>query len=122
MKKTFALWLLVLAVVPWTRAFTLAPDGDQLYKVTDLGTLPGGFFSEGFGISSAGQVVGAADCATCGGFIHGFLWTQSGGMPDFRTLPDGTLSAGMGTNARAQALGGSTWSSGGGSPLCCPRT
>ena len=46
----------------------------------DLGTLPGGDFSQAFANSNAGQVVGASADAT--GRSRAFLWTDGAGMQD----------------------------------------
>ena len=53
--------------------------------MTDLGTLPGGSHSVGFGINDSGQVTGYA--LTAGGALHGFLYS-GGTMQDLNNLLD----------------------------------
>src|SRR5260221_911238 len=77
LKLTLAMSL-ALQFVPAVRA--------QRYKVTDLGTLPGGTTSQAAGINCRGQVVGAASVPQG---THAFTWNHSEGMQDFGTLPGG---------------------------------
>jgi probable HAF family extracellular repeat protein len=44
----------------------------QHYGIADLGTLPGGFTSDAFGVNHFGQVVGAS--TVTGGDIHAYYW------------------------------------------------
>jgi probable HAF family extracellular repeat protein len=67
----------------------------QRYKITDLGTLPGGSVSVGIDINRAGQVTGEAGVA--GGDFHAFLYSH-GTMQDLGTLPGGKTSTGSGIN------------------------
>jgi probable HAF family extracellular repeat protein len=53
----------------------------------DLGTLPGGYSSDGLGINASGQVVGWSSLFN--GTNHCFLWTSAGGMQDIGDLPGG---------------------------------
>ena len=55
--------------------------------ITDLGTLPGGSFSQATAINNRGQVVGYGDTPSG---TRAFLWTRVGGMqslPGLRTSP-----------------------------------
>src|SRR5450631_3783154 len=58
----------------------------QRYRITDLGTLPGGESSEANAIDDRGVAVG--DSAVPEG-IHAFVWTESEGMKDLGNLPGG---------------------------------
>src|SRR5262249_61037981 len=49
----------------------------NVYRVIDLGALPGGSSSVGFGLNAVGQVVGAAD--TADGNLHAVLSGPNGG-------------------------------------------
>jgi probable HAF family extracellular repeat protein len=71
----------VLFVVPVASA--------QVYRVTDLGTLPGGSFSEAAGVNDLGQVVGRSEVLNSFSNLvtHAFLWRKNGGMQDLGTLP-----------------------------------
>ena len=63
-----------------------------LYKVgktTDLGTLPGGSYSNALGVNDSDQIVGYASTSTGG--THGFVY-QNGKIQDLGTLPGGTGS------------------------------
>jgi probable HAF family extracellular repeat protein len=84
-----ALWFLCL----------VTPSFAQLYKVTDLGTLPGNNFSAATAINSFGQVVGY------GG--HAFLWSKEHGMRDLGTLFSGGPSWAAAINDRGHVTGGS---------------
>jgi probable HAF family extracellular repeat protein len=65
----------------------------QRFAITDLGTLPGGSNSAGWGIDESGQVTG--DSATTAGpnLVHAFLYSESK-MLDLGTLPGGVTSVG----------------------------
>jgi probable HAF family extracellular repeat protein len=58
------------------------------YDVIDLGTFPGGTYSFGFGINTAGDIAGAAATAdqTDGVASTAFLWTRQKGMQNLGTL------------------------------------
>jgi probable HAF family extracellular repeat protein len=77
--------------------------------MVDLGTLPGGTFSEPSSVNNRGQVVGEANTAS--GDIHAFLF-ENGAMVDLGTLPGGNFSRAMGINIRGQVVGESTTASG----------
>jgi len=99
LKLTLALSL-ALQFVPAVRA--------QRYKVTDLGTLPGGTTSQAAGINGRGQVVGAASVPQG---THAFLWKHSEGMQDLGTLPGGGVySAAAGINFQGRIAGTSDFS------------
>ncbi len=75
-------------------------------QMKDLGTLPGGSYSTGFGINSAGQVVGYSGSA--GGSVHAFLH-QNGQMLDLNDLVDPAthfidLSLAEGINDKGQMI------------------
>jgi len=53
--------------------------------VVDLGTLPGGDFSQAFDSNDAGDVVGSSTTESVEG-SRAFLWTRSGGMQDLNAL------------------------------------
>ncbi len=73
--------------------------------MTDLGSLPGGDFSQAFGINSRGQVVGYA--LTASGEYHAFLW-EDGQMTDLGTLSGREYGVASGINSRGQVVGYST--------------
>lgn len=86
-KIRFFIWLFVaLSLVPLA--------GSQIYRITDLGTLPTGTVSSAAGINNLRQVVGFGnvECIFYGSPCyawHAFLWTKNGGMQDLGTLPNG---------------------------------
>src|SRR4051794_35742406 len=92
---------LLFGVVPYAKA-------DILYSVTDLGTLPGGSSSVGFGINFARQITGRA--ATASGFDHAFLYSN-GEMSVLGTL-GGNSSSGRGINNAGQITGDADTASG----------
>jgi probable HAF family extracellular repeat protein len=72
----------------------------------DLGTLPGGDYSQATGINAAGQVVGHA--ITAADHFHAFRWTPTGGMRDLGGLSgegDVIASGAIAVNARGQVVG-----------------
>lgn len=75
-------------------------DGD----LTDLGVLPSGSSSSGFGINNLGQVVGEARSYT--GENHAFLY--DGTMHDLGALPGYMKSVGKDINDLGQIVGGSS--------------
>jgi probable HAF family extracellular repeat protein len=93
-----ALWL-VWAVVAWAAQPSLAQ------RLTWLGTLPGGNWSEATGVSADGSVVvGTADNAV--GHRHAFRWTAAGGMQDLGTLPGAYRSEAHGVSADGSVVVG----------------
>ena len=81
-------------------------------KITDLGTLEGGYESLAVGVNSRGQVVGFADNGVPDDYsivglptqTRAFLW-QKGTMQDLGTLPGGTDAVGLMVNERGQIVG-----------------
>jgi probable HAF family extracellular repeat protein len=71
------------APVSGARRATLWPSGSGL--VVDLGTLPGGDFSQAFDSNDAGDVVGSSTTESVEG-SRAFLWTRSGGIQDLNAL------------------------------------
>lgn len=68
----------------------------------DLGTLPGGFFSNATAINQFGQITGSADNSI--GNFHAFLY-EHGDIRDLGTLPNGFESFATGMNKHAQIVG-----------------
>ena len=104
-RRTFALWLFLL-FVPIASA--------QVYKITDLGTLPTGTFSTATGINNFGHVTGEADILNRDSeeVDRAFLWTKKSGMEDLGTLPNpyddpGFASSGNAVNDLDLVVGGS---------------
>src|SRR5690606_4112783 len=75
----------------------------QQYQVIDLGTLPGGNYSEAWDINNSGQVVGRSSIP---GSTRGFLW-QNGNMIDIGTL-GGSYSEAEAINNSGQIVGAAT--------------
>ena len=73
----YPLWLFLLCFCFPGFAFA------QHYVITDLGTLPGGTFSQATGLNDFGQVVGTGDITGEGG---AFLWTKAKGMQSLGSL------------------------------------
>jgi probable HAF family extracellular repeat protein len=100
--KCFVIGLAVVAA-----AFAGGAARGQVYGIEDLGTLPGGFSSEGFGINSFGRVVGVASVA--GANFHGF-YDDGASLADIPPLA-GLHSSVFDINDSGQAVG-SYWNIG----------
>ncbi len=73
-------------------------------KTTDLGTLPGGYFSQANAINDAGQVVGGAYSMSGNAFsMHAFLYS-GGKMTDLSPIV-GSGSSALAINASGQVAG-----------------
>jgi probable HAF family extracellular repeat protein len=94
----------ILIVLALLCVATLQPAFGQSFNIVDLGTLPGGSFSEALGINNRGQVVGSS--ATASSFPHAFLF-ENGVMVDLGTLPGDNQSNATGINNHGQIVGDS---------------
>ncbi|RQS60654.1 hypothetical protein DID96_34465 [Burkholderia sp. Bp8963] len=61
----------------------------RIATISDLGTLPGGIFSDGTGINARGKVIGQSQMVN--GDHHAFLYDY-GTMTDLGTMPGGSNS------------------------------
>ena len=87
---TARLPMLLLIVMSLILTIRLNAQEQTRYTVIDLGTLPGGTFSQAFGINNNGDVVGFSSLNGDTAF-HAFLW-RKGAMTDLGTLaPTDTL-------------------------------
>jgi probable HAF family extracellular repeat protein len=87
--KRWGVGFAVLAAL-WVLGAVGQSAAEPLYRVTDLGALPGGDnSSQAFAINNRGQVVGMSSVA--GGNSHAFLYSN-GAMADLGLLGDGQLS------------------------------
>ena len=82
-------------------------DESATPKMKDLGTLPGGFFSEARAINRSGQVAGWSSLfpSPTGGSPHAILYSASTGMKSIGTLPNGSVSEAYDINASGQVVG-----------------
>ena len=80
----------------------------QTYKITDLGDLPGGSFSQAQAINASGQITGIAGDSSGNGVV--FLYSK-GKMTDVGSL-GGSKAIGNAINKSAQVAGYSTNSAG----------
>jgi len=99
--------LLQKAVAEMLEARTLLSTS---YSITDIGTLPGGDFSDATGINASGQVVGYSHNSA--GADRAVLWTAGGGIQDLGTLPGDASSRAEGINSQGDVVGFSTDSNG----------
>ena len=75
------------------------------YTVTDLGILPGGSFSDAWGINASGQIVGSWETNDGNQNPHAFLYSN-GTMTDLGTLPGYMQgSQAFGINDAGQVVG-----------------
>jgi len=80
----------------------------QSYRVTDLGTFPGGTVSQGQAINDCGDVVGYARFANFN--AHGFLWSPRLGLQDIGAiLPQTNFSVAQAINSSGVVAGYSTY-------------
>jgi probable HAF family extracellular repeat protein len=101
MNPSLRLFRLLLALLLSAAASLCAA---QTYKITDLGDLPGGNFSQAQAINASGQVSGMAGDSSGNGVV--FLYS-SGKMVDLGSLGGGK-AIGNGINKSAQIAGYST--------------
>jgi probable HAF family extracellular repeat protein len=78
------------------------PSAQQ--TIRDIGTLPGGSFSEAYAINDRGQVVGGSETASGG--VHAFLW-EEGVVIDLGALTGGDYSQAFNINDKGQIVGAS---------------
>ncbi len=86
-------------------SFNDGPVHAALYsggELTDLGTLPGGDFSEAVAINVSADIVGYSTLP--GGLTHATLWSN-GQIFDLGTLPGGATSSASGINDAGQITG-----------------
>jgi probable HAF family extracellular repeat protein len=74
----------------------------------DLGTLPGGTFSNAQGINSSGVISGYSNSSTSGSNSLTVAWDPSGKIHNLGTLPGGAISSGYGINDSNQIVGSSS--------------
>ena len=83
---------------PDTRAFLwAAPTG-----MRDLGTFPGGDYSEGFGVNDSGTVVGDSNTRDT---MLAFVWNALDGMRELSPLPGDSSSRAFAINNSGQIVG-----------------
>jgi probable HAF family extracellular repeat protein len=81
---------------------SIAARPSAQWTIHDLGTLPGGSFSEAYALNDRGQVVGRS--GTDSGGIHAVLW-QKGLVLDLGTLTGGDYSEAYNINDKGQIVG-----------------
>jgi probable HAF family extracellular repeat protein len=80
----------------------------QTYRVTDLGTFPGGTVSQGNAINDCGRVVGYARFANFN--AHAFSWTKRRGLVDLAAIPpESNFSVAQAVNSFGVVAGYSTF-------------
>src|SRR5208337_3119263 len=88
----------VMAIVLVASSAIAAKVKHHHYTITDLGTLPGGSSSYGYGINNLGEVTGTTIAAD--GTYHAFLWSKKTKMQDLG------LGTGTAINDIGQVTGG----------------
>ncbi len=88
------------------RAVRWTPSGG----LQNLGVVPGGLRSLGFGISGDGSIVTGMSVVSGGG--HVFRWTAAGNMQDLGTIPAQNVSYGYAVSANGNMIGGGPTSTG----------
>jgi len=92
-KALISAWeLSLMATVAWSQSLTW------------LGTLQGGDYSDAYGVSADGSVVGGWATNTAR-YRRAFRWTAAGGMQDLGTL-GGSESRAWGVSADGSVVGG----------------
>ena len=81
----------------------------QSYRVTDLGVLPDGSNSLGYGINAVGTAVGTSDPG-----LEAFRWTERGGIKRLGSLPGFRNSQAFKVNISGEAVGQATAGDGSG--------
>jgi uncharacterized membrane protein len=75
-------------------------DGDEL---VDVGTLPGGFASDAFGINNTGEITGSSDNAARD-FVYAYVFRR--GVPvQLPSFQNGGNAIGMAINERGDVVG-----------------
>ena len=97
-------WIRPVVLVLLVSVGAIAARPSAQLSIHDLGTLPGGSFSEAAAINDRGQVVGRS--GTASGGIHAFLW-EDGVMIDLGALPGGDYSEAYNVNDKGQVVGSS---------------
>jgi probable HAF family extracellular repeat protein len=77
MRRTMTTGLALMALAVSAAGVARPAKAEILYTLTDLGTLPGGDQSFGYGVNASGQVAGTSYIP--GGYIHAFLSGPGGG-------------------------------------------
>jgi probable HAF family extracellular repeat protein len=86
-------------------AFTRKPSG----TIQALEGLPGGNYSQAFGVNDHGLIVGSSDSTST---LRAVVWTLQGKSEEIGALPGDVASQAMGVNNRGQVVGYSTGANG----------
>ncbi|HEY6291286.1 MAG TPA: hypothetical protein VI455_06945 [Terriglobia bacterium] len=99
--RHFAVWAAAILI--------LAPlAAAQTYRITDLGTFPGGDLSQGQAINGRGQIAGYAQFKN--GDDHAFFWDQRIGLRNLPAIPpQGHFAFAQAINALGLVVGYSTY-------------
>jgi len=90
---------LVLVGIPL--ALSIRLEASTIYRITDLGVLPGGSVSSATSISSNGLVAGYGDTASAAS--EPFLWSSGAGLSGLNI--GSVLALGWGVNASRKVVG-----------------